>query len=316
MKPHRLGIALCALSACGFGAMAVFAKEAYGEGVGVLTLLPVRFGLAAALFWVIVLARGARLPSRRALLTGLALGAGGYAAQAGLYFGALTRIDASLTALLLYIYPVLVFAGALALRREHVSVVRIGALVLACGGTALVLATGGALGAVDGLGLAMALAAAVFYAAYILIADRLVAEVDPFVLAALLCTGAAGSLLATGVGAGSFDLGFAAGGWGWIALLAFGSTVLGITCLLAGLRLVGPATASIVSTIEPAVTVGLAVAVYAEPLGPGRLLGGALVLAAVVLLQRREGTVAGDDPASVAARPAPARALAHEPARG
>jgi drug/metabolite transporter (DMT)-like permease len=48
---HRRGIALCVLSACGFGAMAIFAKEAYAAGVTVVTLLSLRFLLAAALFW-------------------------------------------------------------------------------------------------------------------------------------------------------------------------------------------------------------------------------------------------------------------------
>jgi hypothetical protein len=44
---HRRGIAFCAASACGFGAMAVFAKEAYATGATAVTLLAVRFVLAA-----------------------------------------------------------------------------------------------------------------------------------------------------------------------------------------------------------------------------------------------------------------------------
>jgi drug/metabolite transporter (DMT)-like permease len=158
--PHRRGIALCVLSACGFGAMAIFAKEAYAAGVTVVTLLSLRFLLAAALFWAVAVARGARLPERRIVLQGLVLGAVGYAAQGGLYFGALTRLDASLTSLLTYIYPILVFVGALALGRERATGRRLGALALATAGTVLVLA-GGSVGAVDGLGVAMALGCAV-----------------------------------------------------------------------------------------------------------------------------------------------------------
>ncbi|MDX6685696.1 MAG: hypothetical protein QOF86_1824 [Baekduia sp.] len=306
---------MCVLSACCFGAMAIFAKEAYGQGVTVVTLLSMRFLLAAILFWGIVAVRGAQLPSRRVLLTGLALGAGGYAAQAGLYFGALTRIDASLTALLLYLYPMLVFGGAVALGREHLTARRVGALTLATGGTMLVL-LGGSIGAVDGLGIAMALGAATVYAAYILVTDRIVGSADPFMLSALVTTGATASLFAVGTGSGSLDLTFNAAGWGWIAALACGSTVLGISALFAGLRDVGPSTASIVSTAEPAVTVGLATAIYGEALGPGQIAGGILVLGAVVVLQFRAGagTVVGDDAPDRVPAPAPARALAHEPA--
>ena len=47
------------------------------------------------------------------------LGAVGYAMQSAFYFGALTRIDASLVGLLLYAYPALVLLLAYALRRER-----------------------------------------------------------------------------------------------------------------------------------------------------------------------------------------------------
>src|SRR3954470_16956023 len=190
LTPHRRGIALCILSAVGFGAMAIFAKEAYAAGVTVVTLLSIRFLLAATLFWAVVITRGARLPERRVVVGGLLLGAIGYAAQGGLYFGALTRLDASLTSLLTYIYPILVFLGALVLGRERATPRRLGALGLATAGTMLVL-LGGSVGAVDGLGVTMALACAVVYGSYILISDRMVGGVDPFVLAALVCSGAA-----------------------------------------------------------------------------------------------------------------------------
>jgi drug/metabolite transporter (DMT)-like permease len=307
------GIALCVLSACAFGAMAIFAKEAYATGATVVTLLSIRFLLAALLFWAIVAVRGAQLPSRRVILTGLGLGAFGYAAQAGLFFGALTHIDASLTSLLLYLYPLLVFLGAVAAGRERVTARRVGALGLASAGAALVL-MGGSLGALDDTGVAMALGAAVIYAAYILVADRIVGAVDAFLMAALVTTGAAASTLIVGAGSGSLDLHFAAAGWGWIAAMALGSTVLGVSAFFIGLREVGPATASIVSTAEPVVTVALATLIYGEALGASQLAGGVLVLGAVVILQLRGDTVDGDAaPAHAPALP-PARTLAHDAA--
>jgi drug/metabolite transporter (DMT)-like permease len=314
---HRRGIAFCAASACGFGAMAIFAKEAYATGVTVVSLLAVRFVLAALAFWAIAAVRGARLPERRTVVLALLLGAVVYAAQGGLYFGALTRIDASLASLLTYIYPILVFGAALALGREQVSSRRLGALGLASAGTALVL-FGGSIGAVDATGVAMALGCAVIYAAYILLSDRLVADVDPFVLAALVTTGAAATMLVAGAGGGSLHLGFGLSGWLWLAALAWGSTVLGISAFFLGMREVGPGTASIVSTVEPAVTVTLATTIYGEALGPSQLAGGVLVLGAVVILQLRAGRAAGsvdrDAAADLASAVAPARALAHEPA--
>ena len=102
-----LGTALCLASGAAFGAMAVFGKLAYEGGATVGTLLAVRFLLAAAMFWALVLAGGAARDLRalrgRDVGVELALGGCGYAIQAGCFFAALERIDASLLSLLLYV---------------------------------------------------------------------------------------------------------------------------------------------------------------------------------------------------------------------
>jgi drug/metabolite transporter (DMT)-like permease len=148
----RMGPLLCLLSAAGFGAMAIFGKLAYDAGVEVGDLLLVRFALAAALLLAVAAATGAlnSLP-RRSVLAGLGMGAIGYATQSGLFFAALERMDASLLALILYVYPALVLIGAVALGRERASVRRVTALLIALAGTALVL-VGAASGSLDALG--------------------------------------------------------------------------------------------------------------------------------------------------------------------
>src|SRR3982751_787631 len=152
------GIAFCLMSAAGFGAMGIFGKLAYDEGVTVGTLLSARFTLAAVLFWFVVLGTG-RLSSlrslpRRDVLLALGLGAFGYAAQAGAYFAALARLDASLLSLLLYTFPVMVALAAAALGRERLTGRVVGALALACVGGVLVLG-GAPSGALDPLGTAL-----------------------------------------------------------------------------------------------------------------------------------------------------------------
>ena len=73
-----------------------------------------------------------------------------------------------------------------------------------------------------------------------------------------------------------------AAGCAWLGCLAVVSTVGAISLFFAGLRRVGPSAASILSTVEPVVTVALAFVVFGESLGPAQLVGGALVLSAVV----------------------------------
>jgi len=295
---EREGLLLCLGSAAAFGAMAVFAKLAYRADIGVVALLTLRFILAAALFWTLVARQGLSLPPRRIVLTGLALGAFFYSAQSGGFFAALTRIDASLTALLLYAYPAMVAVVALALGRERPSARRWWALGASTLGLVLVLAAAGT-GQLDGLGIALALGAAVAYTTYILISDTIAGAVEVPMLGALVCTGAAITFTVAGGATGSLDLGFAPEGWLWLVGIVGVSTVSAITMFFAGLRRVGPSTASILSTIEPPVTVALAFLVFGERLSPAQLAGGALVLAAVVLLQARRRPRTTAAPAAV-----------------
>src|SRR5207244_3534587 len=118
---HTGGVVLVVVSALAFGAMAIFAKLAYRHGAGTATLLTLRFAIAGTVLWLIVALRGGARPrlDRRTALGAAGLGVFGYSLQAGGYFAALHHLSASMTALLLYTYPALVFVGAVALGRER-----------------------------------------------------------------------------------------------------------------------------------------------------------------------------------------------------
>ena len=75
-------------------------------------------------------------------------------------------------------------------------------------------------------------------------------------------------------------------GWLAVAGIALLSTVLAITLYFAGLERIGPVRASTLSTVEPLCTVVLAAWVLDESIAPVQLAGGALILAAAVLIAR------------------------------
>jgi drug/metabolite transporter (DMT)-like permease len=306
-----VGALLCLASAVAFGAMAIFGKLAYEQGATVGTLLAYRFLLAAALFWMLVAATGAtrqlRTLSRRDLGTALALGAVGYSAQAGAYFAALQRLDASLLSLLLYTFPAMVTVAAIALGRERANRRTSGALALASGGLFLVLAGAGA-GALDPLGTFLGLSAAVVYSTYILVSAGVSERVGPLVLSALVCTGAATTLTLVGAVGGDLHLGdVSAAGFGWLAAIAVVSTVVAVSLFFAGLKRVGPSTASILSTVEPVTTVLLAFLIFGESLGPVQLAGGALVVGAVLVLS---APAAGRGPSTTVPHDVPGQSTA------
>src|SRR5262245_57859307 len=265
--------------------MAIFGKLAYDEGVTVGDLLLVRFGVAAIVMLGIMWARGGfgAVP-RRAAVAAFLMGAIGYAAQSASYFAALDRIDASLLTLLLYVYPILVMAGAVALGRESWTGRRAIALGVALTGILLVL-TGAATHRFDWVGVALGLTAAVVYTAYILTGDRLLSGIAPLTLTTLVCCGAATTYALATIARGgpSLDVGVTA--WAWLLALSLVSTVAAIILFFAGLARVGPSVASILSVLEPVVTVGLAAAVFSESLSLRQWFGGALVLVAVLVVQ-------------------------------
>jgi drug/metabolite transporter (DMT)-like permease len=100
-------------------------------------------------------------------------------------------------------------------------------------------------------------------------------------------TGAAVSLAVRAVVTGGADLAISPAGWLWVACIAVVSTVIAMLTFFAGLRRVGPSTASILSTFEPVVTTALAALTLGEFLRPWQLVGGALVLCSAGLVQLR-----------------------------
>jgi drug/metabolite transporter (DMT)-like permease len=325
---RRAGLAACLVSATGFGALPVLGKAAYEAGLGPLALLWGRFGLAAVAFWLLVIfvVRPAR-PPIQCIVTGLLMGALGYAVEAGLFFVALERIDASLVELLLYAYPAIVTAVALADLggsrrrcrgdtphppggREAPGPRLLGALALATLGVIAVFA-GSLASGVDPVGLALGLGAAAVYAGYILTGERVVPAIHPVLLAALVATGATASFTAAGLVHGGLPHPRTAAGWTAVAVIAAVATVVPMAALFAGIERVGAPTASIVSTVEPVVTVVLAGLVLGETLTLVEATGAACVIAAVRLLASRGTSVSRPGSRRLELPPAPPA----EPAR-
>jgi drug/metabolite transporter (DMT)-like permease len=282
-----VGAALCLVSAAAFGAMAVFGKLAYDEGVTVLTLLAVRFALSALLLApaaAVRLHRSARRLPWRSVVAAVLLGAVGYALQSGLFFAALERMDASLLALVFYTYPAMVTVAGYALGRDRPDRRRTAALAVASTGLVLVLG-GAASGTLDVIAVALGVGTAAVYTTYILVADRTVAELDPVVVSAFVAGGAATTFVVISVVTGRLDLALSVRAWLWLSCIAVISTALAVVCFFAGLARVGPASAAILSTFEPVATVALAYAVFGERLTPVQAGGAALVLGAVIALQ-------------------------------
>lgn len=279
-----------AASAAAFGAMAIFARAAYASGVDTPTLLALRFSIAAVAMAAIALARGARVPGGARLGALVLLGAVGYGGQAFAFFTALTLAPAGVVALLLYLHPALVAVLAAVLLRERLTPAKLAALAVALAGTALTIApavaeSGAGAGAGIVAGIGFAIAAATFYSFYIVAGAWLGRRVAALPMSTVVIASAAVVFVAVALARGP-QWPQSTAGWLAVVAIALVSTVAAITLYFAGLARVGPVRASTLSTLEPLVTVALAALVLGETIAPVRLAGGALILAAVVLLAR------------------------------
>lgn len=275
-------VALILLSALGFGSMAIFAKIAYASGISPTMLLALRFSLAVLLLAPVVWVKRLQLPRGRKLAGFVFMGAL-YTAQAQCYFTALLHASSGLVGLLLYVYPVLVTILAVAFGWEKLDRRTFFLLLLAVTGLAVTL--GGNLQG-QPIGIVLGLLGAAIYAIYIVIGGRITQGTDP--LAATLVIMAAAAL-GNGAFALAGDSALPAGVGAWLAIgaIALFCTVMAIASFLVGIKHVGPAQASIISTLEPVITLCLGVALLSESVSAGQLTGGAMVLAAVVLLALR-----------------------------
>jgi drug/metabolite transporter (DMT)-like permease len=285
---YLIGVFLVLISGSSFGTLAIFARLAYEDGVTPITLLFLRFGIASLCMLIIMWLKRIPIP-RGWVLLGLALMGGiGYVGQALSYFTALTLIPAGLVALLLYLYPAIVTILAVIILKERISKWKMIALLIALGGTVLTIGpTGGGqfLGVIFGLG------AAFIYSIYILVGSKITKQVTPIQSSTVVIISAA--IVSSGLVAiegPAFPA--TASGWASVIAIALISTILAIVTFFAGLERVGPTNASTLSTVEPAVTVVLAAMVLGETISFMRLLGGIMIIVAVIILARIEAPTA------------------------
>ncbi len=137
------------------------------------------------------------------------------------------------------------------------------------------------------LGIIMAFCAAAIYSIYILVGSKILKSTSPIQATTIIMISTffvyAGLASWQGLHLPQTNL-----GWAGVAGVAVICTVVASLTFLAGLKRIGPANAATLSTLEPVTSVFLASLLLHDSLTPVRLLGGALILAAVVVLTRNE----------------------------
>lgn len=273
------GILLVAISAISFGFIPIFAKIAYAAGTSTYTLLFLRFLTATVFMFALAFLKKLPLPSKKERLNLFLLGGLGYVGQSLCYFTALNHASASLVSLLLYTFPALVMIGSAIFFKEKITVTKIISLILALTGACVIVK--GDIYAKP-IGIVIAVLSAVFYAVYILLSSKIVKEGSGIVSSAFIMLGAA-----VVYGLINVFVGFAPPsepkGFIGVVLLALVSTVIAFGTFFAGMEHTGPTVASLVSNLEPVVTVIASVLILSEKLTTNVVIGGILVFLSLIV---------------------------------
>jgi len=278
-----IGILLIAISAASFGTLAIFGRYAYADGMDTFTVLFIRFGISALFMTLILILRKEHFPSRKIFVQLIGMGALGYVGQSFMYMTAIKYASSGLVALLLYLYPMFVFILSVLVLHEKATTIQVIALILALVGSGLTVdPNGGQL-----IGALMAIAAALIYSVYIIVGTNVMKHVSAVQSSAIIFASAG---MVYGMLTFANGAHFPASNSGWLAMLGIiiFSTIIPVVTFLAGLERIGPTNAAMLSTLEPVVTVLLAAWLFGEKLMPIVMVGGGLILVAVVLLTRTE----------------------------
>ena len=278
-----IGILLIGISAASFGTLAIFGRYAYADGMDIFTVLFLRFGISALFMILILLLRREHFPDRRILAQLIGMGALGYVGQSFLYMTAIKYASTGLVALLLYLYPMFVFILSVLILQEKATSIKVAALILALIGLALTVdPKGGQL-----IGALMAIGAALIYSMYIIVGTNVMKHVSAVQSSTIIFT-SAGTVYGMLAFVNGMHLPASTSGWQAILGIIVISTIIPVVTFLAGLEIIGPTNAAMLSTLEPVVTVLLAAWLFGERLIPMVMLGGGLILFAVILLTKAE----------------------------
>jgi len=288
MTSRSLGIIEILASGFFFGFLGLFGKMAYQAGLSTSELLSLRFLTSAIILGIGILLFKPQFfkmkKSERA--ASILLGLLGLSLFSGSYFFALQTLSASLTALLLYTYPILVAIGAQIWFHEKLG--KAGWIALAGSTLGLILLLWGELQVQNPWGVAIGLNSALCYAAYILISRKFLKNANPWAsifwiqFSAGLCfffmSGMDGSRVVE-IYQQNILL---------ILGIAVISSLIAMILFLRGLQKVQSAEVSILSTSEPVTAVIVASFFLGERLSALQTGGGFLVLASLILLAKRK----------------------------
>lgn len=274
------------LSAFIYGLAPLLAKIAYKGGVNGMTLTFLRTFLMLPLLFILMLVRkqSFRLKAREVWsITALGV-VGGTLSTTFLYY-AYDYIHTGLATTLHFIYPLIIVVVSALVYKEKITKPKLLAVMLVTIGIFLFVDLNSS---ADKIGVVLAVLSGVFYSFYVIYMDHSGIDKMDYVKLTFyqMIVMSAGTFV---FGTATRSIGFSeinALGWTFSTLISFLITIGAIPLFQAGVRYEGAATAGIVSAFEPITTLILGAVFLGESMGIVQYIGGALIIAGVMLAEK------------------------------
>lgn len=287
--------AMILISSSGFGSLSTLMVLIMQAGVGLVPAMFWRYLLASLFLLFFLRQRVVTSITQRQAVALILVGGLGQAVITYLSLAALAYLPVGPLAFLFYTYPAWVVLISSVTGRERLTLQRLIALVIAMMG--IVVMVGAPNSAVlNKFGVLLALGTAFLFALYLPALTSVQRGVPAGVSTFYLVAGVFGAFAFASMVNGEVFIPATVVQWRYLLTLALLCTVIAFGTLIAGLRVLGPVRTSIIATIEPFFTALLGVIFLGEAVNRNTFFGGALIAAAVLILQRVRPAPANEAP--------------------
>lgn len=280
------GILYAILSSAAFGFMPIFAKLAYNNGSNALTVLTLRFSLAAIMLYIYFFIKKTDLKiSRKQLKIMCLIGIIGYTSTGICLFFSYNYISVGLATTMHFVYPAAVIVMNYIIYKEKLTKYKVFALILSLIGVYILIGVKGQ--SIHPIGAALAIISGFTYAACVMGMNHPeIKKLDNTISVFYFSLFAGTSLFIFTALSNKlhFDVNFytissAIG-------ISFLSTIVSIVLFIKALKIIGSSSTSILGTFEPIVSIIMGIILFGEKITIPIIIGTLLILFSVVIIAK------------------------------
>ncbi|MCK4257872.1 MAG: DMT family transporter [Halanaerobiales bacterium] len=284
MQKSTKGSLQIILSSMCFGTLPLLTKIAYKGGANATTILTIRFTIASILIWSYLIWTKTKIKTNFKQLAVFATASiFGFGIMAFCYFSSFHYISSSMSAMILFTYPIIVNYLSLIFFKTPITKSKIIALILVIVG-AITMSWGQV--NFQPLGIFLAVLTTILYSLYIIfLGSSLTYGQEPKILTSFIILFSALFFLIFGGINNYIDLNISLTAWLALIFMAVISTVFAILVFYAGVQKVGSSLSSILGGVEPITAFFLGIILLGEKAGIHEWLGALLIVIGVTYIQ-------------------------------